>query len=85
MTGILLENFSYIVSNTVIADVVKPVNKFNFNPLNAISASNNFITFDNSSNLFRNGDKIHYYTTTGNTANFGIINTITIFLSCKKL
>ena len=46
MTGILLENFSYIVANTVIADVVKPVNKFNFNPLNDISASNNFIAFN---------------------------------------
>lgn len=80
MTGILLENFSYIVANTVIADVVKPVNKFNFNPLNDISASNNFIAFNNSSNLFRNGDKIQYYTTSGNTANFGIINNNTYYV-----
>jgi hypothetical protein len=80
MAGILLENFSYRLSNTVLSDVVKNVNKFNFDPLNDISASNNFITFDNSSNLFRNGDKVHYYTNTGNTANFGIINNNTYYV-----
>lgn len=74
MAAILLNNFSYRISNNLINEVFSSLVNFNFNANSQVNTVSDFISCNNVLNDFKNGDPVIYYTDSSNTALGGLSN-----------
>ena len=74
MTAILLNNFSYRISNNLINEVFSSLASFNFNANSNVNTTADFISCNNVLHDFKNGDSVIYYTDSSNTTLAGLSN-----------